>query len=290
MSAAEGYLLDNRRPEAGTRFAAFAELFDPWTFAHLDRLGLGPGARCWEVGAGGTSVPLGLAERAGPTGRVLATDIDLSWLAEGATSAAPDPAAGDDAPGDPPGEAVCGRRAAVEIRRHDVGQDAPPGEQFDLVHARLVLVHVPAREQALRSMASTVRPGGWLIVEDADPALQPLLCLEESGPDQELANRLRRGFRSLLAGRGADLAFGRRLPRLLRECGLVDVAADAYFPVASPACDVLEAATVEHVRGQLVGHGLATDEEIDRHLANVRAGRIDASTSPLISAWGRRPT
>ena len=46
------YLLDNRRPEAGERFAALAELFDPWTFRHLDDVGLGEGWRVWEVGAG----------------------------------------------------------------------------------------------------------------------------------------------------------------------------------------------------------------------------------------------
>ena len=78
LVAVNRYLLDNRRPEAGERFAALAELFDPWTFGHLDDLGLGEGWRCWEVGAGGVSVPCGLAERVGSSGRVLATDIDVS--------------------------------------------------------------------------------------------------------------------------------------------------------------------------------------------------------------------
>jgi SAM-dependent methyltransferase len=262
------YLLDNRQAAAGTRFDAFAELFDPWTFGHLDRLGLGAGDRCWEVGAGGPSVPRALAERVGATGRVLVTDLDLSWLT------------GLDAPGSD---------GLLEVRRHDVGCDPVPDELFDLVHARLVLVHVPERERALQAMVSALRPGGWLLVEDADPTLQPLLCLDESGPEQELANRLRRGFRSLMAARGADLAFGRRLPQLLRRAGLVDVGAQAYFPVTSPACDVLEAATVEQIRDRLLEHDLATEDEIDRHLAAVRAGRLDCSTSPLISAWGRRP-
>ena len=160
---------------------------------------------------------------------------------------------------------------------------------FDVVHARLVLVHVADRERALRSMIEALRPGGRLLVEDADPALQPLICPDEYGPEQALANRLRSGFRTLLAERGADLSYGRRLPRLLREAGLVDVAADAYFPVTSPACDALEAATVEQVRGALVARGLATEEEIDRHLRSVAAGRLDLATSPMISAWGRRP-
>ncbi|MFD9984810.1 class I SAM-dependent methyltransferase [Streptomyces massasporeus] len=34
----------------------------------------------------------------------------------------------------------------------------------------------------------------------------------------------------------------------------------------------------------------ATDEEIERHLATIVAGRLDLATSPMIAAWGRRPT
>jgi len=111
---------------------------------------------------------------------------------------------------------------AFEVLRHDVGIDEPPAGPFDLVHARLVLVHVPQRSTALAAMVAALRPGGWLVLEDADPALQPPICPDEYGPAQQLANRLRRGFRTLLAQRGAELAFGRTLPRLLRQAGLVD--------------------------------------------------------------------
>jgi SAM-dependent methyltransferase len=259
-----GYLLDNRSDEAGIRFGALGELFDPVTFRHVDRLGIGAGMRCWEVGAGGPSVPLGLAERVGPAGEVLATDIDLSWI------------------GDLPG-------GVIRTRRHDVAADPPPPGGFDLVHARLVLVHLTDRAEALRRMVQALRPGGRLLLEDADPALQPLACPDASGPEQLLANRLRSGFRTLMAQRGADLAYGRTLPRLLREAGLADVQAQACFPLTAPACNVLEAATVRHIRRDLVTAALATDEEIDRHLAAVTAGRLDLATAPMISAWGRRP-
>ena len=40
---------------------------------------------------------------------------------------------------------------------------------------------------------------------------------------------------------------------------------------------------------QLLAKGLATGEEIARHLANVAAGRLDLAQPPMISAWGRRP-
>lgn len=263
VGVGDDYLLDNRQAEAGQRFEALARLLDPVTFRHLDRTGVIAGWRCWEVGAGGATVPAGLAARVGPTGRVLATDIDTSWL-----------------PAD---------LAGVEVRRHDIGTDPAPDGPFDLVHARLVLVHVPARAAALATMIRALRPGGWLVVEDADPGLQPLLCPDEHGPAERLANRLRHGFRTLMQRSGADLAFGRTLPRLLREAGLLDVEADAYFPVASPACTALETATVRQIRDRLVGAGLATEAEIDEHLANVATGRMDLATSPLVSVSARKP-
>jgi len=260
----DGYLLDNRQTEAGTRLGALAALFDPSTFRHLERLGIGPGWRCWEVGAGGPTVPTFMAERVGPDGSVVATDIDVSRLGSG-----PD--------------------TTYRVLVHDVGVDQPPDGPFDLIHARLVLVHIPERQRALSSMVSALRPGGWLLVEDADPALQPLTCIDEWGPEPKLANKLRRDFRTLLAARGADTAYGRTLPRSLRDAGLTDVAADAYFPVTGPECTILERATVEQMRERLIAGGLATAEEVDRHLANIDSGGLDFATSPMISAWGRRP-
>jgi len=261
--AARGYLLDNARAEAGERFAWLADLFDPVTCGHFDRLGVMAGWRCWEVGAGGRGVPQALMSAVGPSGYVLATDIDPSWLTAG---------------------------EGYEVRRHDVAADAPPElGTFDLVHARLVLVHVPDRHRALATMVAALRPGGWLLVEDADTGLQPLACLEASGPAQLRANRLRDAVRELLARRGADLRYGRTLPGALREAGLVDVAASGSFPVGGLACDRLEAATIRHVRGELLAAGLADDAGIDAHLAAIEAGELDLTLAPLISAWGRRP-
>ncbi|MEU7162941.1 methyltransferase, partial [Streptomyces chrestomyceticus] len=149
-SSDNAYLLDNQQAEAGERFAALSALFDPSTFRHFETVGVGAGWRCWEVGAGGPTVPAWLAERVGPAGHVVATDIDTSWMREA---------------------------AGYEVLRHDVAAQAPPeGGPFDLIHARLVLVHVADRDQALRSMAEALRPGGWLVVEDGDPALLPQIC------------------------------------------------------------------------------------------------------------------
>lgn len=269
MDTDEGYLLANRQAPAGARLEALATLFDPTTFRLLDQIGVAAGWRCWEVGAGGRSVPGWLAGRVGHAGMVVATDIDTSWLA------GPGPTAGPD---------------QLHVRRHDVGTEPPPATGLDLVHARLVLTHVPHRDAALRSMISALRPGGWVLLEEADPGLQPLICPDEYGPAQRLANRLRHGFRTLMAGREADLAYGRTLPRLLRAHGLLDVTAEAHFPITAPACATLERATVAQIRDRLVHAGIATAAEIDEHLHNLDTGTVpDLATAPMVSAWARRP-
>jgi SAM-dependent methyltransferase len=256
------YLLDNRATVAGARFAALSALFDDNTQRHVDALGIGTGAHCWEVGAGGPTMPQLLGQRVGPGGHVLATDLDVSWI--------------DQVP------------PVVDVRRHDIAADELPTSRFDLVHARLVLVHVPQRSRALRRMAAALRPGGWLLIEDFDVELQPFACPEPRNDDEVRANRIRRGFIDLLGRRGTDVRYGRSLPTQLRESGLVDVAADAYFPLAQPAAARLEAANVIQVRDELIASGHATAEELDAHLAAIASGHLDLATPPLVSAWGRR--
>ena len=255
-----GYPLDNRQPEAGDRFAGLSAVFDEWSHRRLLALGLGAGWSCWEVGAGGPIVPTWLADRVGPTGRVVATDIDTSWL-----------------PADAP----------FEVVSHDVAIDPPPTGGFDLIHARLVLTHIPQRAEALRRMAAALRPGGWLVVEDFDVSIQPRACPDAATDDEERANRIRAGFVELLAARGVDLVFGRTIRKRLVALGLADVGAEAYSPLAVPATRELERANTLQVHDGLVALGL--DDDIDRHLAALDAARIEIATPPLVTAWGRQP-
>jgi hypothetical protein len=71
---------------------------------------------------------------------------------------------------------------------------------------------------------------------------------------------------------------------------MVEVAAEAWFPVARPECAPLEIATIAMIRGDLLDQGIATAEEIEQHLRNVRAGVLDLSQPPMISVRGRKPT
>jgi hypothetical protein len=54
------------------------------------------------------------------------------------------------------------------------------------------------------------------------------------------------------------------------------------------AAAALEIATVGMIRNDLLSNGLATDDEIEQHLANVRSGALDLSQPPMISVRGRK--
>ncbi len=140
------YIFDNAGEPTGQRFSSLETLYDPWTIRHLEATGIGAGWQCWEVGGGGGSIAAWLAERSGKSGQVLVTDLDPRYLLKSAALAHP----------------------PIAIQRHDIGTDPPPTQRFDLIHARLVLIHFPARELALERMATALGPGGWLVVEDFD--------------------------------------------------------------------------------------------------------------------------
>lgn len=261
-----GYLFDNEAPEAGERFDALASGFDPITVLQLERLGVAEGWRCLEVGAGGGSVARWMADHVGASGSVLATDLDVRWLEQRL------------------------RAPNVEVRHHDIVRDPLPERTFDLVHERLVLVHVPERVAALRRLVSALRPGGWLLAEDFDSEVISSAFVDPDGDDAELGARIVAGIQRLLIQRGADPAFGHQLPRLLREAGLEEVGADGYQVMAGgDAIRALLRANITQVEGQLVDHQLVTRDELEHYLMRIDEGAINPRSPLLVSAWGRRP-
>jgi SAM-dependent methyltransferase len=56
----------------------------------------------------------------------------------------------------------------LEVRRHNLLEDDLEPAHYDLVHCRALLMHLPDPIRALRRLVNAVRPGGWLLVEEAD--------------------------------------------------------------------------------------------------------------------------
>jgi len=264
------YVFDNAAPQASQRFASLETIYDPWTIRHLEAVGVGPGWHCWEVGAGGGSIARWLAERCGPTGHVLVTDIDPRYLVASTSR--------DHAP--------------VEIRRHDIGSDPVPVQSFALIHARLVLVHVPAREQALEQLVTALDPGGWLVVEELDETLLDLTYPTTNATAAALFQKMRTAQRRLIAARSGELAltWGRSLYQRLRAHGLVDVGMEGYLALregGSPGAQLMRA-NFEQIRGEAVRAGLFTNEELAPMLTLLDDPDFVVSAPPMFTAWGRR--
>jgi ubiquinone/menaquinone biosynthesis C-methylase UbiE len=111
----------------------------------LDRLGLGAGWRCVDVGAGGGDVSVALAEMVGRDGRVYAVDSDPLARDEVARAAA---------------------AHAQVIALTQAGEDLSLPEEVDLAFCRFLLLHVLDPAVVVAKMAAAVRPGGWVVAQE----------------------------------------------------------------------------------------------------------------------------
>lgn len=259
------YTLDNAAAVTRHRFAALEALLDPLTFGRLADLGVDPGWHCLEVGTGGGSVARWLADRVGPTGQVLATDLDLRWT-------------------------DAGQRANLELRRHDITVDPLPGAAFDLIVARLVLIHLPQREAVLDRLVAALRPGGVLLLEEFEELLPAVP--DPAAPHAALANQVRAAFLEFFRRTGASNAYPRTLPRLLSERGLVGVSLEGnwVFYRGGSAGAALDRANMLQLRERLVEAGLLTAAQVTEFLAILDDPTFLGSLPLLVAGHGWRPS
>jgi SAM-dependent methyltransferase len=191
------YAFPNAWELARRRLALLEVCHDPSSIRHATALGVGPGWRCLEAGAGGGSFARWLAARVGESGSVVAADIDTR-LIEGL--------------------------ANLEVRETDLATDDLEVGEFDFVHTRLLLIHMPEREEVLRRLAAALRPGGILMVEEDDvyPILGSATGDYRDGWD---------AFLAVTSEAGVDPVWARTLPERLDGLALrdVDAAVDTQF-------------------------------------------------------------
>ncbi len=186
------YVLPHSIPQEDERLTLMSRMLDPQLFFRLDQLGVAAGWRCLEVGAGNGSVSQWLAGQVGPTGSVVASDIDTRFLDR---LALPN----------------------LQVRRIDVTRD-PLGDGYDLVCARALLHHLPERIDVLSRLAASVRPGGVLLLEEPD--FHPVLAT-----DSPTLRAFWQGFLAWSADQGIDYFVGRRIAPRLAGLGLGEIAA-----------------------------------------------------------------
>jgi SAM-dependent methyltransferase len=257
------YILDNAATEAATRLSALAEMYDPGTFRHLQSCGIGEGWHCLEIGAGNGSVVRWLADRVGPTGHVLATDLDPRHLESS-------------------------RRSNVEIRQHNIATDPLPTEAFDLIHARLVLNVIPPGAQVLSRLIRALKPGGWLVSEDFE------YYVGHSESDEHSVHaplKSTEALRQVLSAAGLNTFYGRGSAARFRAAGLsdVDAAGRVFIWRGGTAGAALTRANREQLRRPILETGLITENELEKDLANLGNPDFETTSPILWAAWGRKP-
>ena len=172
----------------------------------LERLGLGAGWRCADIGAGGGDVTVALAGVVGHRGRVYAVDIDPARRDEVAEAAA-----------------QAGEAQVIAITQ--AAEELVLPEEVDLTYCRFLLLHVIDPVVVLARMAKITRPGGWLVAQE------PITS----------AGRVGGAPLTMPSARHPDI--GALLPALARQAGLelVDAWAEAQAGAGpGPVADYLE--------------------------------------------------
>jgi 2-polyprenyl-3-methyl-5-hydroxy-6-metoxy-1,4-benzoquinol methylase len=249
------------------RLRVLARVMRPTTLALFDRLGIGAGMSCLDVGCGGGDVTLDLAARVGPTGRVVGVDVDAAKV-ELARAGAAEMGVTN-----------------VEFRVADLR--ALADEPFDAVYARFVLSHLADPSSVVDALRRRLLPGGVLVVEDTDFAGYFVY------PPSESFDRFIELYRAVVRGRGGDPDIGPRLPRLLAAAGLEQVGASVVQPMGTTGeVKLVNPLTMRNVADAVVADGLASAAEVDRIVADLNAFAEDpmtlAGVARVVQAWGRR--
>ena len=236
------YLFDHEWVSERERLRALELLSDPATIRALQEIGVSEKWRSLETGAGGGSIAEWLCQTVGAAGQVVAADLEVKFLK----------------PLECPNQ---------DVWAFNLITDELPEAEFDLVHARSVLIHLPQREEMLRKLAQAIKPGGWLFVEDPhfliygiDPSVPT--------PMREAAGNVDKAMLQAIEIIGIDTNFGGRLFGLI--CSLVFEAVQGRGEVSvyrggTPVSEMMML-TVERLRTSILGIGLVMEGEFEEYM------------------------
>jgi ubiquinone/menaquinone biosynthesis C-methylase UbiE len=273
MTTQDLYVL-GRSPAEYERLRHQARMWEPETTKLFDRVGLGVGDHCLDVGCGPGEAMRLMAERTASEGQVTGIDVDAALGAQAL-------------------EMLRGAgHGASRFEPVDIESDTDvPGAPFDLVFARLLLTHVHDPVAVLRRLWGLVRPGGHLVVQDYDILSGAVV------PDHGAAEECMRVARETMRLSGCDLRIGLRLADVHMRAGVgAPDGIEAGMRVA-PLSELapMFAAVYRSVLPRALELGVTTEAESERWLEDFKLTSGDAYGHTtlwplLIGTWKRKPT
>lgn len=249
-----------------------ALLYEPFAAGVFDRIRIGTGMSCLDVGSGPGELMRLLAERVGPTGRVVGTDIDDKLGAEALQRL------------HARGHTQCSFVAA------DVYQlDQKVHDLFDLVYARLVVQHLEDPLAGLKQIYARVKPGGHLVIQDM------YLKAIDSDLPAGVIEELRTVIDGVWAKAGKDPRVGVNMPGHFIRAGIgapdgTEVNGN-LMPIAQAGAMMI--AVYKSVLPLALKLGVTTEERSQRFFAETteaaRASQAYVLWPLIISVWRKKP-
>jgi len=224
---------------------------------------------CLDIGCGGGDVSCELAHLVGPSGRVIAMDIDDVKIAIARE------------------EAAALNIPNLEFRVCNLCETEPTAE-FDFVYARFLLTHLPDPCSLVAKIRQALRPGGTFVVADID------FRGYFSYPESPALARYVALYTEAVKRRGGDPNIGPRLPTILTAAGFENV----QMSVAQPAgldgeVKLISPLTMENIADAVIAEDLASRTEIDRIVDELyvyaRMPGTIGCMPRVVESWGQRP-
>jgi SAM-dependent methyltransferase len=264
------YPLGGSQPEL-ERLLSQAKAYEPQANWLLDQIGVQPGWQALDIGCGPIGILNLLSERVGPRGSVVGLEREARFVAMARN------------------ELVKRDWDNVRIIQADALTTGLEKESFDVVHERLVMINVSARDAFLTEMLSLLRPGGTVALEDVDNV--SWLC-QPAHPSWDI---LLAAFHTVFHAGGGDGFIGRRLPVLLRAAGVQNV--QVKFTVETPALGDYRRthliSLIDSIREKVIGKGLLSETELEEHREALSRHLNQPGTTVidklLVQSWGQKP-
>jgi SAM-dependent methyltransferase len=253
------------------RLLVQAKTYEPLANALLDQLGIKEGWRAVDIGCGPIGILDLLSSRVGTTGQVVGVERESRFVEMARQEVA--------------------KRALpnVMIVEADALRTGLETASFDIAHERLVLINVSEREVFLAEMASLLKPGGVMVLEDVDNV--SWLC-QPAHPSWSVFFDT---FHSVFHRGGGDGFIGRRLPELMRRAGMQDIQTKINVETLQVG-DYRRThlvSLIDSIREKVLSAGLLTADSLEQHRKALLDHLSDPTTTVieklLIQCWGRKP-
>ena len=243
---------------------AFERERDAATIGYFEKIGVSRGWQCLEIGGGKGTIAEWLGQRVGPAGHVVATELDSNSL-----------------------EAIVSPN--VEVRRHNVVEDVLEIDHYDLAHARYVLLHLKEWEDVVQKLIASLKPGGWLFIEDPD--LDGFMCDAATDEvDRPVIVRHFDAVRQLMSSVGMDMNFGSNTLQAFKANKLKFLKSESVSQVVfggSEAAEIFRPS--DEQKDGLVSAGLVTGEDVDEFTEGTRKPTFVFRSMRTVFTLGRKP-